>query len=54
VDGVNRAIGIQLKVDKNGEIPEVRLIKCYGADVAKMFKADFEHLSTCYRDLAIF
>jgi hypothetical protein len=44
VDGVNRAIGLQLKVNKNEQLPEVRLIECYGTNVVEMFEADFVHL----------
>jgi hypothetical protein len=28
VDGVHRAIGLQLKVNRNGQVPEVRLMEC--------------------------
>jgi len=44
VDGVHRAIGLQLKINKNEQIPEVRLMECYGTNVAQMFEADFGHL----------
>jgi hypothetical protein len=44
VDGVHRAIGLQLRINKNEQIPEVRLMECYGINVAQMFEADFGHL----------
>ena len=44
VDGVHHAIGLQLKVNRNEQVPEVRLMECYGTKVAEMFKADFVHL----------
>lgn len=44
VDGVHRAIGLQLKINKSEHIPEVRLLECYGNNVVEMFKEDFKHL----------
>jgi hypothetical protein len=44
VDGIHRAIGLQLEVNRNGQVPEVTLMECYGTKVAEMFKADFVHL----------
>jgi hypothetical protein len=44
VDGVHHAIGLQLMVNRNKQVPEVRLMECYGTNVAEMFKADFVHL----------
>jgi hypothetical protein len=44
VDGVHHAIGLQLMVNRNEQFPEVRVMECYGANVAEMFKADFVHL----------
>jgi hypothetical protein len=43
VDGVHHAIGLQLMVNRNEQVPEVRLMECYGTNVAEMFKADFVH-----------
>lgn len=44
VDGVHDAIGLQLMVNRNEQVPEVRLMECYATNVAEMFKADFVHL----------
>jgi hypothetical protein len=44
VDGVHHAIGLQLMVNRNEQVPEVRLMECYGTKVVEMFKADFVHL----------
>lgn len=44
VDGVHRAVALQLKVYKHENIPEIRLLECYGTDVSKSFPYDFGHL----------
>jgi hypothetical protein len=44
VDGVHRAVALQLKVYNHENIPDIRLLECYGADVSKSFPCDFKHL----------
>jgi hypothetical protein len=36
VDGVNRAVALQLKVYNRENIPEIRLLECYGTKVNKI------------------
>lgn len=44
VDGVNRAIALQRKVNSHENIPEIRLLECYGIHVDKSFPCDFANL----------
>jgi len=46
VDGVHRAVGLQMKLNESESehIPEVRVLECYGKDVVEMFRCDFIHL----------
>jgi hypothetical protein len=44
VDGVHRSIGVQLKISKGEDLPEARLIECYGTNVVEMFESYFMHL----------
>jgi hypothetical protein len=44
VDGVHRAVALQLKINSHENISEVRLLECYGIHVDKSFPSDLANL----------
>jgi hypothetical protein len=45
VDGVHRAIALQIIINERKNIPAVEIVECYGSNVRLIFKSDFLHLN---------
>ena len=44
VDGCKRAVALETESNKGREIPEVRVLKCYGPQIHSIFPMDFTNL----------